>query len=438
MSDDSEPLFSRRNTVWVVVLVMLCVLFWFLPPLAARQDEIYRSFSPLLTVKNLVQKRYVEPVSDDELAEGAVRGMIAELDPYSSYLSKTEYPLFLEQASGGYVGIGIQIEQHNGQIVVLTPLEGSPALEAGVRSGDIIVEVSNIPVDARNLSASAERLRGVEGSTAHFKVRRGPNAELISFAVPRRKIKTHSVRGFQRNADGTWNYMIDPDMGIGYIRISEFWDNTPAEFQEAIDQLQRKGLNALIIDVRFNPGGDMDVAISLVDRFVNSGVILMTKNRRQVESSWEATTETTLPDFPVVVLVNGASASGAEILAGALQDHGRAEVVGERSFGKGSVQSLIPLPDEQSALRLTTAYYYLPSGRCIHRRPSNQNTDEWGIIPDHVVEITDQDMSEIFESWLKAAVVPNGDETVPAPIMTDRQLQTALDVLRAKLNSNAG
>ncbi len=428
MLNNEEQLFSWRNWGWAVAVALMGLLFWFLPPIAAEQDAVYRSFTPLLTIKSHIQKRYVEPLDDAVLIEGAIRGMIRELDPFSDYLSPRDYPVFMERMHGGYVGIGVRFDPSADELTVASPLEDSPAFRSGVRKGDIIVEISGSPVDRAKGLAEAERLRGVEGSVAHFAVRRPPDGKRIPFAVRREHIRTRSVRGFRRRDDRHWDFMIDPGRGIGYLRISDFWDNTLTDFNEAIADLQTQKVQALILDVRSNPGGDMSVACGLVDRFIDEGAILMTKNRLEVESVVEATAADTLPAWPLVVLVNGGSASGAEILAGALQDHERATIVGERTFGKGSVQTIIELGDGHSALRLTTAYYYLPKGRLIHRRPGD-TTGKWGIDPDVVVSLSDTETAAVMQSWSQSTVIENAGSDAQQPILIDAQLAKALEWL---------
>ncbi len=414
------------------MIALLGVLFWYLPPRAAEQDALYRSFTPLVVIKSHIQKRYVEEISDETLLQGAIRGMMLQLDPYSAYMSPTEYPIFVEQMAGGYVGIGIQFDPRADQLVVVSPLEGSPAYAVGVRAGDVVIEISGLPVDHTRRLEQAQRLRGLEGSTAHFKVRRPPNGEIIEFAVRRERIRTRSVHGFRRKSDTSWDFMIDPEHKIGYLRISEFWENTIEDFDQAIAQLTDQTVQTLVLDVRFNPGGDLGVAREVVDRFISEGVIVTTRNRREVKSVFYATPDHTLPDWPVAILVNGGSASASEILAGALQDHDRAIIVGERTVGKGSVQSVIELEDQQSALRLTTAYYYLPSGRLIHRR--NTGDDEaWGIKPDHIIKLNDEETTAVWKSWMQSNVIENGQTGRPQQsIVIDRHLQKALQLLRGE------
>ncbi len=439
MENQHEQLFTKQNLVWVIVASMLAIVFWYLPPIAARQDALYRVFTPLLTVKSQIQKRYVEDVDDTTLIDGALHGMVNSLDPHSQYLDPAEYAVFKEHMKGDYEGIGVSVDLQGDRIIVVSPIENSPAFEAGVRAGDEIVEVGGKPVTQFRSDEVSKMLRGVEGSMAHFKVRRPPNGQIIAFSVPRRKIQTRVVFGFRRKSDATWDFMIDPDDKIGYLRIGEFWDNTVPEFDQAIAQLQQEGVRGLILDLRFNPGGDIQATKDLVDRFLSGGVIVTTRTRRQVVETISATPQHDLPDWPVAVLINNYSASGAEITAGSLQEHQRATIVGERSFGKASVQEFIELPDENGirdqALKLTIAYYYLPSGRCIHRRPDSRESDDWGIQPDVVVDTTVMEKIEIQSGWQRASVIQN-DHAEQTSIPLDKQLTRALEVLREKLQGS--
>ena len=433
MSDQPEPLLTRRNWSWGVILLLLGLLFWFLPPISTEQDALYRSFSPLVVIKSRIQKYYIEEVDDWRLVEGAARGMMQQLDPYSMYLGPKDYPVFQEHMSGGYVGIGVQFDPRANRLVVASPLENSPSYAAGVQAGDVIVEIAGTAVDPSKGLRESDRLRGVEGSTAHFKVQRPPHGDLIEFSVLRQRIQTRSVRGFKRRDDASWDFMIDPQQGIGYVRVSEFWENMLGELDQALAELRQKNVQALIMDLRFNPGGDLRVARDVVDRFISEGVVVTTRNRREVESVMYATSANTIPDWPMLILVNGGSASASEIVAGALQDHQRAAVIGERTVGKGSVQTLLDLDGGRSALKLTTAYYYLPSGRLIHRRPEADEDDSWGILPDHVVPLTDTEQASMIDSWFQSNVIESTEGgRAQQSIIIDPQLAKALQLLRGK------
>lgn len=424
--DKPQPSSIRRQLVWTAIIATVLWMFWWLPPLAARQDAVFRAFAPLVAIKAHIQNRFVKDVSEEDLIDGAINGMVNRLDPFSQYLSPKKYPVFLEQASG-YVGIGIQVDVNpvTHDLVITGPTDDSPAFEAGVRVGDVIVKIAGTAVNRLKPRESTENLRGLEGSMAHFTVERPPNRELIEFVVPRRRIATRTVLGLMRH-DENWDYFVDSPRGIGYVRIREFWENTPRDFEDAMAAMIATGLTGLVIDVRFNPGGDMRACLEVVDRFVGSGTLLTTRTRLGVESAVEATSDDVLPNFPLAVLINGSSASGAEILAGALQDHRRARVFGQRSYGKGSVQTVIPLEDGRSALRLTTAHYYLPSGRCIHREEDMDATSPWGITPDVPLLLSVDEMTILHGEMSRMRVAITADNP-PRDLAADVQLMTAVE-----------
>lgn len=413
----------------MVVLLLLC---WYLPPIAAQQDAVFRSFAPLLAVKSTIQKYYVSEVDEQDLIDGAIRGMVNRLDPHSAYLAPDEFAVFKDRSSGNYVGIGVQwrYDADAGAMVVTSPTEFSPAFEAGVRVGDVFVEIAGKSVGELRPDEAADRLLGLEGSMAHFKVRRDPQSDPIAFAVKRARIPLRTVVGTGRAADGQWNYLLDAQHGIGYVRIREFWGNTLQQFDAAMAELISVPIRALVIDVRFNPGGDMEACVGIADRFVAEGRLISTRTRREVRGTLDAVRGDELPAVPVAVLVNQGSASGAEILAGVLQDHGLARIFGQRSFGKGSVQTVRPIDDGRRALRLTTAYYYLPNGRCVHRL--DESSDDWGITPDEVIELEDTATMAVLQGFNKAGEVHAPELTAP-PMSIDPQLARAIEWLQAQL-----
>ncbi|MCG3137305.1 MAG: hypothetical protein HJJLKODD_01149 [Phycisphaerae bacterium] len=438
MADVSEPMVTRRQWLWAVIVMALGLLFWFLPPIAARQEAVIRGLAPVVTTKALIQKFYVEEVEDKQLLDGAIAGMVAQLDPHSHYFTPSEYAVFLAQTSGGYAGIGITFNKQGEQLVVESTVENSPAFDAGLLPGDVVIEVAGRSVEQLKVNEISEGLRGVEGSIAHFKVRRPATGEVLEFSIPRKIIHTHSIYGFQRRTDDPtkWSFWLDEAAGIGYIRISEFWDMTGPEFDAALAALPQSWLKGLIVDLRFNPGGDVVAVQMVVERLLWEGVMMTTRNRREVVDTVTISGREVLPgNIQMVVLVNNLSASGAEILSGVLQYYKRAVVVGQRSYGKGSVQSFIPLEGDRGALKLTVAYYYLPSGRCIHRRPENFDTDEWGVLPDVMVPVDEMEMIRIQDSWREAAVIHNEPGATQQPIRLDPQLTRAIEIVRGKIIS---
>jgi carboxyl-terminal processing protease len=313
----------------------------------------------LSEVLDRVKRDYVNPVDDHQLLQAAVRGMVASLDPYSAYLDGEAYDEIKISSSGQYSGVGIEVSMEDGQVVVVAPLEGSPAAAAGIRSGDVIVTIDGIPVNAGALDDTIGRMRGAEGTEVKIGVIREGSTEPLQFALKRSRVALHSVK----------SDLLEP--GFGYVRISQFSETTGEDFTAALTALHKRNsgpLRGLVLDMRNNPGGVLEAAVAVADTFLDSGVIVTAKGRT-ADSKFEmdATPGDALNGAPIIVLVNGGSASAAEIVAGALKDHHRAKLMGRTTFGKGSVQTIIPLADDR-ALKLTTSLYFTPSGVSINHR----------------------------------------------------------------------
>jgi carboxyl-terminal processing protease len=314
-----------------------------------------------------VRREYVEPVRDAVIEQAAVEGVVASLDPHSAFLTAEAYDEMRVSTAGHYSGIGIEVSIRDGRIVVASAIEGSPAARAGMRAGDVILSVDGQPAQAERPDATIDRLRGNAGSHVRLAVGRTGEPESLQFDLERSEVRVHTVRAEALPG------------GYGYVRITQFSDSTPADFDVALGDLKRSrplALRGLVLDLRGNPGGVLESAVSVADEFLENGVIV-TANGRTPAARFEmdATPGDAISGAPLVVLVDGGSASGAEIVAGALRDQGRATLMGERTFGKGSVQTVIPLRDGQ-ALKLTTSKYFTPSGASIHER---------GIEPDVVL-----------------------------------------------------
>ncbi|MCD9088475.1 S41 family peptidase [Stenotrophomonas sp. SY1] len=324
-------------------------------------DEIRR----FVAVYNAVRAAYVEPVDDKKLMQSAVRGLLLELDPHSTYFDKEDAQAFDEQATGAYEGIGVELlQQQDNTLKVVSPIDDTPAARAGLRAGDLIVAIDGKPISAIE---AMEPLRGPAGSTVVLTIERG-DAKPFDVSVTRETIRVTSVR----------SRMLEP--GYGYVRISTFQADTGADFQKNIAQLQAQSggkLKGLVLDLRSNPGGLLTAAVQVADDLLEKGGIVSTRGRISIsDAKFDATPGDLLKGTPVVVLVDAGSASASEVLAGALRDNQRARVIGSRTFGKGSVQTVLPL-DNGDSVKLTTARYYTPSGRSIQAT---------GIVPD--VELT--------------------------------------------------
>ena len=323
-------------------------------------EEIRR----FVAVYNAVRAAYVEPVDDKQLMQSAVRGLLLDLDPHSTYFDKEDAEAFDEQASGAYEGIGVELLQQDGVLKVVAPIDDTPAARAGLRSGDFIVAIDGKPISAIE---AMEPLRGPAGSQVVLSIERGEEKP-FDVTVTRETIRVTSVRG----------KLLEP--GYAYLRISTFQADTGTDFQKQLAQLQAQAggkLKGLVLDVRSNPGGLLTAAVQVADDLLDKGVIVTTRGRIAIsDARFEATPGDLMKGAPVVVLADAGSASASEVLAGALRDNGRARIVGSRSFGKGSVQTVLPL-DNGDSVKLTTARYYTPSGKSIQAT---------GIVPD--VELT--------------------------------------------------
>jgi carboxyl-terminal processing protease len=337
-------------------------------PAAVKSDLPWQDARMLAEVLERVKHDYVDPVDDHQLLQAAIRGMVASLDPYSAYLEGDEYDEVKISSSGQYSGVGIEVSMEDDEVVVVSPFEGSPAAVAGIRPRDVIATIDGIPVNTTTLADTIGRMRGKEGTFVKIGILRDGNAEPLQFTLKRSRVELRSVK----------SELLEP--GTGYVRISQFSETTGDDLDAALKDLRKRNgavLKGLVLDMRNNPGGVLEAAVSVSDEFLDSGVIVTAKGRT-TESKFEraATPGDALNGAPIVVLVNGGSASAAEIVAGALKDNHRAKLMGRTTFGKGSVQTVIPLAGN-SAVKLTTSLYYTPSGVSINHR---------GIAPDIELE----------------------------------------------------
>jgi carboxyl-terminal processing protease len=333
-------------------------------PAAPKDDLPWQDARMLADVLEHVKHDYVNPVDDHQLLQAAIRGMVSSLDPYSAYLDGDEYNEVKISSSGQYSGIGIEVSMEDEEVVVVSPFEGSPAAAAGIRPGDVIATIDGIPVNTNTLADTIGRMRGKEGTSVKIGILRQGSAEPLQFTLKRSRVELRSVKA----------ELLEP--GMGYVRVSQFSETTGDDLNAALKDLRKRNgaaLKGLVLDLRNNPGGVLEAAVSVSDTFLNSGVIVTAKGRTP-ESKFEmdATPGDALNGAPIVVLINGGSASAAEIVAGALKDNHRAKLMGRTTFGKGSVQTVIPLSGDR-AIKLTTSLYYTPSGVSINHR---------GIVPD--------------------------------------------------------
>jgi carboxyl-terminal processing protease len=362
-----------------------------------------------------IRNSYVEPVDDETLLQYAIDGMLSNLDPHSDYLLPEDFSELQEHTSGKFGGLGIEVGIEEGLIKVVSPIDDTPAEKAGIKSGDFIVSLDGKPVREMSLTDAIDQMRGEPGTDIKLNIRREGEKELLEFVLTRAEIKVASVRG-ENLGDG-----------IGYLRITQFQDKSGTELIAAIEKLQKKAtenkeqLNGLVLDLRNNPGGVLGAAVEVSDAFLNSGLIVYTEGRiSESDFRYSATEETIAEDIPLIVLINGGSASASEIVAGALQDHKRAVIVGTQSFGKGSVQSVLPIAGNK-AIKLTTARYFTPNGRSIQAQ---------GIQPDVFVEqseVTTYEQSYYKESDLSGHLSNgNGEEKSDNTNESDHQVSDDL------------
>jgi len=400
---------TLRNNALLVIVILGGLGLLMTQAGAKRGDadeDIYAEYETLTTVIDKVLSNYVREVDRRELFYGAYEGMLRKLDPYSQFLppqSKEDLDIDTRGEFGG-IGIEITLDEHN-VLTVITPLEGTPAFRAGVLAGDKIWKINGEPTDGMTLNDAVKVLRGKKGTAVTITVTHESD--------PRKPVDIEIVRDIIKIKSIADARLADEKAKIGYIRITHFQENTADDLDEAIEGLLDQGMKALVLDLRFNPGGLLDSAVDVCDKFIDEGVIVSTKGRnnvtREVFRAHKAATYT----FPMAVLVSAQSASASEIVAGCLQDHKRAAIIGTRTFGKGSVQSVIPLEGGRCAMRLTTAYYYTPSGRLIHREPDATEEDDWGIYPDIEVKMTPDEYAGLWKQWRERHIEENRSEAQP-------------------------
>jgi carboxyl-terminal processing protease len=364
---------GRRRATLTTLAFGVCMAVLFsggraVERVSAVPQETYDELETFTNILSIVQKNYVDQVNTKQLLEGAVNGMLGSLDPHSAYLTPELYKELQVDTKGSFGGLGIEITNRGGVLTVVSPIEDTPAAKAGVMPGDQIIKIDGEFTKDLSLADAVKKMRGPRGSKVTVSIKREGVSELMDFTLTRENIQIQSVK-FKDLGDG-----------YGYIRMTQFQERTAGALEEAIAELSGGddgNLRGLILDLRNDPGGLLSQAVKVADAFLDSGLIVYTDGRLDSQKQkYFAHKPGSHTDFPMVVLVNGGTASAAEIVAGALQDHKRALVLGTQTFGKGSVQTILPL-DDQSALRLTTALYYTPSGRSIQAT---------GITPDILME----------------------------------------------------
>ncbi len=393
--------------VFIAVTIFTLTSWGLSQKVVAVSNNTYESLKIFTDVLGIVQENYAEPADTKDLIRNAIKGMIGKLDPHSSYLTPEEYTEMQIDTKGSFGGIGIEIGLRDNVLTVVAPIEDTPAFKAGILAGDKIVKIGDKYTKDMSLNEAVNLMRGPKDTPVTIAIMREDLEEPKTFTLMRAIIKVKSVKSRVL------------EEGFGYIRVVQFQENTTADLEKALKEVTPKDgkLKGLVLDLRNNPGGLLQEAVSVSNEFVNSGLIVYTKGRASGQDmTFNADTSKAKTEYPMIVLVNGGSASASEIVAGALQDHKRAVIMGTQTFGKGSVQTIIPLSDG-SAVRLTTSKYYTPSGRSIQAK---------GIEPDIIIGETTKG-AHIKEKDLEGHFAPEGgaapDKSQKKPDKTEKPLK---------------
>ncbi|SEF82952.1 S41 family peptidase [Billgrantia desiderata] len=415
---------AASRTMSALASATLLMLALAAPPALAQSspvDELpLEDIQTFAEVFERIKRAYVEEVDDSTLLRNAMRGMLSELDPHSAYLDRNEFQSLRESTEGEFGGIGIEVGLEEGRLTIITPIDDTPASRAGLQARDVILEIDGNPTERLSLQESVTLMRGEPGSQIRLQILRSGQEAPLDITLTREIIRTESVR----------SEMLEP--GYGYLRVSQFQSRSGEQVNNAIRRMERDGpLQGLVLDLRNNPGGVLQAAVAVADAFLQSGLVVYTEGRLpDTQMRFSASRETVAPDVPLVVLINGGSASAAEIVAGALQDQRRGVIMGTESFGKGSVQQVMPLGNGEG-LKLTTALYYTPNGRSIQAM---------GIEPDvrvvrgrlEVTESSRQLREADLEGHLRSRSEPRAmTQEMSERLREDYQLGEALNLLKA-------
>ena len=434
----------RKHGKPLVLLLIGIAMGFFLsahwvPTVSAVGRQDYESLESFSNILAIVRKNYVEEVETKNLVSGAINGMLHSLDPHSAYLTPDLYKELQSDTQGRFGGLGIEITVKGGILTVVSPIEDTPAAKAGIKPGDQIFKIEDEFTKDMTLVDAVKKMRGLKGTKINLTIKREGTTDLMEVSLVRDIIRVQSVR----------SRVLEP--GYAYVRLAQFQERSDRDLQRALEKFsaEKTGIRGLVLDLRNNPGGLLTQAVRISDLFLESGMIVYTEGRIEAQrQKYFAQKDGTWNDFPIVVLVNNGSASASEIVAGALQDHKRAVVLGTKTFGKGSVQTILPL-DDSSALRLTTARYFTPNGRSIQatgivpdivlenvtedgkteapRRPGLREENLPGHLSNPNGSLTPQEQIDREREKQIPSSAPTGDETIDK----DAQLKRALDLLKS-------
>jgi carboxyl-terminal processing protease len=373
-------------------------------------------------------------------------------DPYTTYIDPEEAARMRREIRGRFPGVGIQIRKDTAtdQLLVVTPIKGSPAYKAGIQAGDLITTVKLtvnkkkekldkpevIPTKGLKLTDAVEKITGPEGTPVQLTVQREGEEKPLVFDLKRDYVEVESVLGFKRQSDDDWDYMIDPVNKIGYIRLTQFARNSDTDMGRVMRDLMKSGIKGFVLDLRNNPGGLLDVAVNISDLFIDDGVVVSIRERDEPEQEFDGKSRGSLLNFPMVCLINGYSASGSEIVSACLQDHDRAYLIGERSYGKGSVQHIRPFPPTGGEIKLTTATFWRPSKKNLNKSSTGGKDEEvWGVTPDKIIKLSAKEHLDLEEHLRATEVIQPKDKPAKAKKFEDKQLDAALQYLRGQINT---
>lgn len=440
---------SRFNLAFLlsVPLILLAGLSLSYSAPNKDRDKEYKLIRTIVDVLAEVDQHYVKPLDDaqrQKLVEDMINGGLDKLDPYSQYMNADEFRQFNAHTEGNFGGVGINlgIDPKTGLLMVISPMVGTPAFDAGILAGDIIMKINDLPTDKMTIPDAIKHIQGKEGTSLTISVLHEGSKDTETMTLTRAKIVVPSVVGNVRKPENPmeWDWYVDQSNGIAYVRLVQFSEHTTEDLKKILVRLDSEGAKALILDLRDNPGGLLSSAKEVSDLFLGAGRIVSTKDRNGNGKAYDAKADSfafeDVAKKPMAILINKNSASASEIVAAALQDNKRATVIGERSYGKGSVQKIIRLQgDPPVALKLTTDSYWRPSGGNIHRHPDSKENDEWGVKPNDGFQIalTDEERIEFLRAKRNKEIVrkDNKPKEGDKPF-TDRFLDKAIEHLKTQ------